>query len=122
MAVADLDVLDRELLIADPHAELATVEGLEDPEGTISVPASLLLYPDIAYQVGHISPGPVFHPDTLMRRVAVLVQDELDVDQRGGLGNLPVDPGGRGSGGHLGGIDLEVTDRFEEVLYHHKCS
>lgn len=42
---------------------------------------------------------------------------DLNVDKSGSLGDLPVKPsGGRGSG-HLGKIDLEVTDGFEEVLW-----
>ena len=86
-------VLGGELLVTEEHTIETTVES----------------------KIGHEATGTVVHEDTLLLvggRLGVHV--ELDVLERSGLGNLPVNTGT--SIAHTSKIDLEVSDLTEEVV------
>ncbi|CAG9937310.1 unnamed protein product [Clonostachys rosea f. rosea IK726] len=95
VAVVEAQVAGSELLAAEEGTVLSTVED----------------------EIGDETTRSVLHEDTLLGVVlaAVLNHEELDVLERGGLGNLPVDTSTRGLG--LGGdVDLEVANLSEEVV------
>ena len=43
------------------------------------------------------------------------------IDESSGLGDLPVYTGCRSGGGHPGDVDIEVSNRFEEILNQVRC-
>ncbi|CAI6089739.1 unnamed protein product [Clonostachys chloroleuca] len=92
VAVVEAQVAGSELLAAEEGTVLSTVKDEVSDEATRSV----------------------LHEDTLLGVVlaAVLNHEELDVLERGGLGNLPVDT----SLGLGGDVDLEVANLSEEVV------
>ncbi|CAG9998128.1 unnamed protein product [Clonostachys byssicola] len=95
--------------VAVVEAQVAGSELLATEEGTV--------LSTVEDEIGDETTRSVLHEDTLLGVVlaAVLNHEELDVLERGGLGNLPVDTSTRGLG--LGGdVNLEVANLSEEVV------
>lgn len=95
VAVVEGHVAGGELLVAQEHAVVSTVES----------------------QVGHEATGAVVHEDThlLVGITASLDHLKANVLQAGSLSNLPVDTGS-GALRHSREIDNEVANRAEEVV------